>query len=175
MDAAAADPKIDIANSKKPANSLLNPRFPRIYSSANHISPTIAARTRAWPICLPGKLPRTLLEVLFDPPPPGANMPSTGGLTQAGNAHWVPSGRRKILHKSNCLAARIDPSPKVSVFAGAEPRQALVNGVSMPSRGFIKYLRLRPIMMLNFQNGSKPWNSRAPIPRSSDRSSSGTC
>jgi hypothetical protein len=27
-----------------------------MYSSANHISPTIAAGTRAWPICLPGKL-----------------------------------------------------------------------------------------------------------------------
>ena len=160
---------------EKPANSLLNPRVSRMYSSANHISPTIAAGTRAWPICLPGKLS-------YDPL--GSRVRAAASVRE-----YAVNGRPYASRKRRSGAERAAEdstlvqllghkdwlSPTFSALAGAEPRQALINGVSMPSGGFIEYLPVTAIMMKNFQNGSKLWNSRAPIHRSSDRSSSGTC
>ena len=160
---------------EKPANSLLNPRVSRMYSSANHISPTIAARIRAWPICSRQAFPRPSwkscsnrrLRARICRQRPALRKPETPtrGRADGGRFDVSPIAWRRGL--TSCRT--------FSLLAGAEPRQALVNGVSMPSCSFIEYLGLRAIMMKNFQNGSKLWNSRAPTHRSSDRSSSGTC
>lgn len=175
MDAATADPKIDVANGRK-ARELLtqSASLENVLVSQSHFphhcrgDPRMAYR-------LPGK-------PSYDPL--GSRVRAAASVRE-----YAVNGRPYASRKRRSGAERAAEdstlvqllghkdwlSPTFSALAGAEPRQALINGVSMPSGGFIEYLPVTAIMMKNFQNGSKLWISRAPIHRSSDRSSSGTC
>jgi hypothetical protein len=109
------------------------------------------------------------------PPPAGiCRQPFGLGKVESWARAGAPTGRgfaiSRIAQGERLAGCRVDPR---SVQAA---RKAAINGISMQSYVFMKNSRLRRMVTrVCTKNGLPPWYSKAPTPRSSNRSSSVIC
>ena len=171
VNAAAADLQRDIANGEKPREFLgqsVGFENELIGQTNSPISP--AAKPSRMADFYFGGLSRTPWNVP-DLPPPGRNMPSSRRIRQGGKHGRCDAGAAlpsPLVEYRPARRARPAAGPAVRAR-----RKAFVNAVLLPPRTFIENFRLRRMLCrFAFHGDRRAWNSKAPIQRSSSRSSS---